>query len=397
MHPADVEQFRLLAASPIRSKEREAALKAWEEYKLSRQAAHIMEKNEQQDSFGGLGSMGMFNKIDYINSLTAPAIDLSGEVFNDVCIGYGDFRAVRFDDVTFDGNTALKGAKLEAASMKRTKLPGALLVSSDFQGADLTGADLSGADLSGSNLADTNLAGCNLSGADLKRVNLVGANVEGAILDDAHVFGVSAWNLRGEPASSKNLVVTPGATTITTDDIQIAQFMYLLLDNPRIRNVLDAVTHKVVLILGRFSPERKEVLDGLRDALREKNLVPILFDFDKPVDRDFTETLLTLAGMAKFIIADLTQPKSSPLESHATITNYKVPFIPIIQEGEWPFSMFVDLQRSHHWVLNTLKYKDKEDLLKWVDKIISRAHEKYTQLQVEKAKEAEAPKSGEDW
>jgi hypothetical protein len=45
-------------------------------------------------------------------------------------------------------------------------------------------------------------------------------------------------------------------------------FVYLLLDKERIRNIIDTITGKVVLILGRFTDERKAVLDALRDELR---------------------------------------------------------------------------------------------------------------------------------
>jgi hypothetical protein len=55
---------------------------------------------------------------------------------------------------------------------------------------------------------------------------------------------------------------------ITVDNLEIAQFIYLLLNNERIRHVIDTITTKVVLILGRFTPERKAVLDALREELR---------------------------------------------------------------------------------------------------------------------------------
>ena len=48
---------------------------------------------------------------------------------------------------------------------------------------------------------------------------------------------------------------------ITIDDIEVAQFIFLMLNNPKIRGVLESVTSKVVLILGRFTEERKKVLD----------------------------------------------------------------------------------------------------------------------------------------
>jgi hypothetical protein len=184
---------------------------------------------------------------------------------------------------------------------------------------------------------------------------------------------------------------------MTVDSLKVAQFVFLMLRNKEIRGVIDTITSKVVLILGRFSRKRKIVLNALREELRTRDYLPIIFDFDKPTNRDFTETVLTLAGMSKFIIADLTQPKSSPLESHVTITNCMIPFVPIIQEGDWPFAMFVDLQRKHHWVLKTLKYKDKNDLIQYIDRIIVKANAKYREIQIAKAKSGEEPLSGDEW
>src|SRR5262249_33386384 len=144
---------------------------------------------------------------------------------------------------------------------------------------------------------------------------------------------------------------------ITVDNIEVAQFIYLILNNKNIRTVINTLTSKSVLILGRFAlPERKVILDALRNKLREHDLLPIVFDFDRPTDKDFTETIKTLAGISYFVIADVTNPKSSPLELQATIPDYQIPFVPIIQEGESPFAMMVDLQKKYPWVLPTRSY-----------------------------------------
>ena len=68
-------------------------------------------------------------------------------------------------------------------------------------------------------------------------------------------------------------------SSITVDNLKVAQFIYLLLNNQEIREVIDTITSKAVLILGRFSDKRKVVLDALRDELRKHNYLPILFDF----------------------------------------------------------------------------------------------------------------------
>lgn len=161
----------------------------------------------------------------------------------------------------------------------------------------------------------------------------------------------------------------------------------MILNNEEIRDVINTLTSKSVLILGRFAiPERKAILDALRDKLREYNLLPIVFDFDRPTDKDFTETIKTLAGLCYFVIADITNPKSSPLELQATVPDYQVPFVPIIQEGEEPFSMMANLQTKYNWVLDTISYDSLETLISILKEgIIDRAIKKHDELKIIKA------------
>jgi hypothetical protein len=127
-------------------------------------------------------------------------------------------------------------------------------------------------------------------------------------------------------ATQQNLVITPeGEPEITVDNIEVAQFVYLLLYNQKIR-AIDAITSKAVLILGRFTHERKAVLDALRHELRKRDYLPILFDFDVPATRDITETVTLLARMSRFIIADLTDPSSIPKELEAVVPQLRCPF-----------------------------------------------------------------------
>ncbi len=366
MDKQDVEQFQLLMLSPPRNERREQALKDWENYKLSKQADYVQgQKNTSIGEF--FRKRGVWGKGDYIESLTAPAINLQGATFIDVCVGYVDLRGAILDEVTFEHDircwTALKGAKLEAASLRQAQLPECRLMGADLQKANLTKANLAGADLSGANLAGAVLRDACLTGTNLEGANLVGADIEGCQLDGAQVYGVAAWDLKGCPESSNDLVVTPTtAPQITSDDIRVAQFIYLLVNNPGIRNILDTVTQKVVLLLGRFSPERKATLDALRDSLRQQNLVPVLFDFEQAADRDITETITLLARMSRYVIADLTEPSSIPQELYAIAPDVAVPIRLIVHEDHEPYSMSKDLKK-YHWVIKPYHYSNLDTLL----------------------------------
>lgn len=327
-------------------------------------------------------------------------------------------------------NANLGGSTFANASLRRANLSNAFLYCADFTFANLWRANLSGANLSDSNLSpaylrDAYLAGANLSranlreaileGADLSETNLSYADLSEADLSEANlekavlvetilsdaifkncrIYGISAWDPHGIPAKqSGGLVVTPkGQPDVTVDDLEVAQLVYLLLRNEKVRNVIDTIGRKGVLILGRFTAERKAVLDAIREKLRRLDYVPMMFDFDKPTDKDFTETIMTLAGMCRFIIADITNPKSSPLELQATVPNYMVPFVPIIQEGEKPFSMFKDLYGKFDWVLKPLEYDTAENLVENLEKgVINRALKKHKELMLRKAEKLQTVK-----
>jgi hypothetical protein len=161
-----------------------------------------------------------------------------------------------------------------------------------------------------------------------------------------------------------NLTITREQdATITVDNLEVAQFIYLLLNNQKIRDVIDTITCKVVLILGRFTPERKAILDAIRDELRKRDYLPVLFDFDKPSNRDITETVSTLAHMAKFVIADITDAKSIPQELMAIVPRLpSVPLQPLLLASQREYGMFEHFKRFP-WVLEPYLYEDQKRLL----------------------------------
>jgi hypothetical protein len=288
----------------------------------------------------------------------------------------------------------LPTANLIAANLDGATLAGANLGQANLGAAKLGGADLKGANLSSALLQGTNLSGADLGGANLELASLVGTDLTGANLTGCRVFGVSAWQLKLDGSTRQHgLVITQrNESEITTDDMEVAQFVYLLLHNEKIRDAIDTVGKKGVLLLGRFTDDRITILEKLRDALRKRDFVPIIFNFDKPETRDFTETIRILAGMSRFVIVDITRPRSTPLELQALVPDYMMPFVPIIQDGEEPFAMFRDLWIKYDkWVLQPIIYTSIDRLIeRFDDMIIKRAQDKFAELQ--RAKTLEIPK-----
>jgi hypothetical protein len=278
----------------------------------------------------------------------------------------------------------LSKADLSGADFSGAELGGAVLSEANLHGAKLswaylTMADLRNVDLIGANLSRSDFRKADLDGADLERANLVETKLEGANISNCRIYGISAWDLKiSQETKQLNLVITKNdEPAITVDNLEVAQFLYLLLHNEKIRHVIDTITSKVVLILGRFTNERKDVLDAIRDELRKHDYLPVVFDFDKPASRDLTETISTLAHMARFIIADITDAKSIPQELQAIIPNLpSVPIQPLLLGAATEYGMFEHFRR-YPWVLEICRYHNPDELIQAIPtKVIAPAEEK---------------------
>ncbi len=277
----------------------------------------------------------------------------------------------------------LDDSKIIRATFRRTFLRRASLARADLSSAFMSDVDLGLTNLSQANLSDAHmrgafirkadLSGANLSGANLQYSRFVEVNLEKANLSNCAIYGISAWDLKLDSADQSSLIITrPDEPTITVDSIEVAQFIYMLLNNQKVRDVINTITSKAVLILGRFTSERKACLDSLRDELRKHNYLPILFDFDKPSSRNLTETVSTLAHIARFVIADITDAKSIPQELQRIVPSMpSLPIQPLLLSSESEYGMFRDLE-DYPWVLPTYRYESVEDLLDTlVEKVIA--------------------------
>jgi uncharacterized protein YjbI with pentapeptide repeats len=267
-------------------------------------------------------------------------------------------------EANLGGSEGSDGFRKRKAYLREANLSEANLGGAYLRGADLFGAHLGEADLSGADLSGANLSWADLSGTNLARASMVRVDVRGAKLRDCHIFGISAWDIETNGDTEQvNLVISRDDTPVmTVDNLKVAQFIYLLLNNEEIREVIDTVTSKVVLILGRFTPERKALLDAIRDELRRHNYLPVVFDFDKPASRGYTETITTLARMARFVIADLTDATEVRAELSKIVPDLtSVPVQPLILASQTEYVTFEeDIRRNRPWVLNPFRYRDPD-------------------------------------
>jgi hypothetical protein len=260
----------------------------------------------------------------------------------------------------------LTSAKLEGVSLRRASFHQAVLADADLSCSHLEEANFCRTDLFATKLRGAHLEGANLQGVQLAMTDLTGAHLAGC-----KVYGISAWDLKLDGADQKGLIVrywpnTDGKQlpeeTVQVDSLDLAAFMYLALHNVNLSRVVDAASQKWVLLLGRFADGKKESLDKVARALKERDLIPIIFDFPRPERRDLIETILLLAGMSAFVIAEITDPRSTPMELLAIASNYGVPIVPILQGGGEPFATLSALRRFR-WVRGTTQYQKVEDFI----------------------------------
>ena len=327
----------------------------------------------------GIDGWNDWRKEHYKRGLDLRGIDLS----------YLDLRGID-----------LHRAKLEGADFRHANLWGAGLQYADLTKVSLDEAILNYAFLEGANLFKATLVSANLAVAiapgakfpetDLSHANLSGADLRGSKLTDAKITGISAWDIETDAQTvQKDLIIegwdepliayvdagnrNPYNVVIKTNNLETAHLLYLATrrykngkpeGRDRLRDVLETMTNNLVLILGNFGPQRKSVLNAIRFKLAGMHYAPVVFDFHVPSNRDLIDTVFVLAGLSSFIIADLTEPRSVPLETMLITSGLTIPFAPIIEKSEKSFSMLNSLQAKYYWVMKAFQYRNEKHLVK---------------------------------
>jgi uncharacterized protein YjbI with pentapeptide repeats len=240
-----------------------------------------------------------------------------------------------FSGINLSGAMIL-GAFAEGLNLRGAIFDGTVIDEGDFSRANLSGATFRNTKFNKTIFTDANFDGATFVNCNLNRINLAGASFRVKEITETVIYGISAWDLTisADSRQSKLVIeksyelysdlIQQGKIPMMVDDIELAQFIYYLSDHKRLRGTLNILNEKGVLLLGRFKDGGLERLYTLRQFLQDRGYMAMIFDFTRPDNLSFTETIVTMAGLAKFVIADLSGPSVGE-ELHAIFAEMKKP------------------------------------------------------------------------
>lgn len=277
----------------------------------------------------------------------------------------------------------LAHANLFEVNLKRANLRWARLFRTFLVDATLENATLFQADLVGANLIRTNLKRATLFNATLGSCQFIKTDLSGADLSESYIYGISTWDIKTDKDTiMKNLIIN-NDPLITVNDIEIAQFIYMISNNKRIRNIIDTMRTKAVLILGSFDESSKLILNKFTETLQNNNLIPIVFYFRGSIKQSLIETVKTMALLSRFVIIDLSIRSGQLYELGKIGDSIKVPYAITAYWGTKVTDVLDDLHKCF-WVRKNIFIYPKKDwenkipilvkdkIIPWADKINKR-------------------------
>src|SRR5690606_14482268 len=109
--------------------------------------------------------------------------------------------------------------------------------------------------LSNTSLFKTNFKHAQLLGSRLMWAKLIETKFTRAELINIRVYGSSIWDTELKNSIQSNIIITKrDEIEISVDNLEIAQILYLIIsNNKKFSSIIESLTSKIVLILGRFS------------------------------------------------------------------------------------------------------------------------------------------------
>lgn len=175
---------------------------------------------------------------------------------------------------------------------------------------------------------------------------------------------------------------------------EVAEGVLRALDSRVLGDVVE-LQERIVLLLGNFAEPHYDRLIRVQAELRRRELRPIIFDFEHSPSSDYGETVRILAGLASFVIADMTDPRSVVMELQLIAPDTAVPIVPVITHDQEPVALFADPLGKYDWVLEPLRYESIDHLVQQLDgSIVGAAAAKREELRLRKKRVAASQVAG---
>ncbi|MCL4393239.1 MAG: pentapeptide repeat-containing protein [Chloroflexi bacterium] len=301
-------------------------------------------------------SSAKFDGAD-LREASAASATLTGADLSDANLSHADLRSAYLSQSVLAGanltGTDLSAAFAVDASFERARLLRANLAGATLRGASLAWADLVQTDLRKADLSDANLCYTRLVECDLTQARLVGCCAD----------GVSPAHLLLDGANQTHLVLRlGGAQPVTVDDLDIAHLLSLIVGNDKAAQLVGGGSSRIALVLGCFPRSRQIVLEAIRDELKRAGYVPVTAVFDDANARHEIKNLAALAQLARFIIAEITEPRGI-IQALVSIVESTppVPILPLHEYGTSPWRLSGQM-KQYTWVFGPRPYSDWKDL-----------------------------------
>jgi uncharacterized protein YjbI with pentapeptide repeats len=235
-------------------------------------------------------------------------------------------------------NASINRAFAENLNLSKSVFENVVIDEGNFDGANFAGCTLRNVRFNKTILTRANFDDATIVNCNFNRVILTGGSFRVRQITETVIYGISMWDVDlPEPSRQSKLVIektydfysdliAAGRIPMMVDDISVAQFVYFLLNHKKMRDTLNVMNNKGVLILGRFDGGGLKQLYEIHALLRGRGYLPMIFDFERPDGMNLTETVITMAGLSKFIIADLSGG-SVPVELVNIADKFKKPVL----------------------------------------------------------------------
>ncbi len=254
---------------------------------------------------------------------------------------------------------------------------GALFTNADFSWADLSQAEMSETDMRNAklyhaNLANVDLQSADLQGADLSYAHLRGTNLISANLTGSRVASINASGARLIDAIQIDLNLSfPQIAPVFVDSLKIAQFVNLYQRNATLQDVLDiGPSSKLVLLVGGFREERKHILEALKTALRQRNIIPIFYDITKEKERNIKTSLRDLMLLARCVLVDVSEPDAFLGALEPILPTLPAKPLHMIMQAPTEEGVLKAFFDTYPWVVELQYYEGSENIDEMVGRVL---------------------------